>query len=545
MMKQRSALRYSLLLSSALALGVCTQRTEPDPGPPANFAADLESNTLHASYADAKSLADSFEALISGPDVRTHRGVMKLMKRVDCNRNIPVFGNCFGFNPAAPYIVPAFPPAKDEYIDPYYGHAMTVPNQVEQRMSWRMRNQDARVLIGLTPPRGAYFGYQTYVFSREGRPGAFIKRSLLDFFKPEIGEVLFGGGPNPDRMMLFAGPLNAVNQKSISASLEKSDGFQELVALVTTADKRTARLIKDKLIAAGLTENRIFVEGMPEQLRYGHGKSADEFMTLIRYALPDPTLAREAEAYQRDPQFIAMRLEFDLPESGKEPFPQMPFEKRTATSEARYSAAKYELMDIVRDKLKIKDEFSAKSMGKASSLGLNGLDCLVDGMNCLGETQDTDTYRFSSRMLLDEPGATIAVVGVDHSAVGNATYVSLSVNNSVEVRGVAAVSQTGETAGFVTGQLRGSADRFLAHYAPSDETLKNRKMPALFVHFFARDCGALIECTEISEDPVLGIPHGVRMGLLSRAYLRPGTWLGPDPDQMESPLVLRFTRTLP
>jgi len=74
--------------------------------------------------------------------------------------------SCVGNNPSSPYGMYCLPPAP--------GHAPAgaaeppCPREGNLRWVWRLREDEALVFLGKTPPRSRYFSFRSYLFSREG-----------------------------------------------------------------------------------------------------------------------------------------------------------------------------------------------------------------------------------------------------------------------------------------------------------------------------------------------------------------------------------------
>ena len=100
------------------------------------------------------------------PEYRVVRGRAFLMTNSECPTFISIFNSCFGNNPAAPYIIPQ-PPIEDSYVDPYYAKALNTagPNGQTTNIIYRLADQEALVTIVSYPPKAAYLGYVSYVFT--------------------------------------------------------------------------------------------------------------------------------------------------------------------------------------------------------------------------------------------------------------------------------------------------------------------------------------------------------------------------------------------
>ncbi len=126
------------------------------------------------------------------------QGNAYLMTNSDCALFISIFGSCFDQNPAAPYIIPQ-PPIEQSYVDPYYAVPLnqTSPDGAAN-IIYRLSDQEALVTIVSYPPKAAYLGYQSYVFSSETR----------NYPTTDPLQIL---SPDPSRFELFASIGNDVN----------------------------------------------------------------------------------------------------------------------------------------------------------------------------------------------------------------------------------------------------------------------------------------------------------------------------------------------
>lgn len=126
------------------------------------------------------------------------------------------------------------------------------------------------------------------------------------------------------------------------------------------------------------------------------------------------------------------------------------------------------------------------------------------------------------------------VVGVNHTLTDNANYLSIGVYNALDLTGVADTSQTNPAAvGFESGDLTGSATAVLEElglYDMASERLK-RDLPRLFVTLVSRSCPyAAAYCINLNGTSL--IPASSPVTLTQRAYLKPGTTTGANPDVM-------------
>ena len=154
------------------------------------------------------------------------------------------------------------------------------------------------------------------------------------------------------------------------------------------------------------------------------------------------------------------------------------------------------------------------------------LECVKVGMNCLAPTEDSALF-MSARLPLPNDRV-YAVVGALGTRTGNATYVGLGLNASVNQLGFDNISD--ET-------LAGSADGY---------DLPNHGQ--FFIQYFARDCTGLQAltagsyCYSIGDKlPACYNPADLTCSMLVlsvRNYILPGTQRGPAAESTLSPRVI-------
>lgn len=449
----------------------------------------------------------------------------------DCAPFIAVFGNCSGNNPSTPYVF-LQPPIDHTYLDPYFAtpFSQTV-NGTPVNQFFRLADTDALVTVVDLPPQAAYFGFQSYVFSR----------SLADYPKKKFHLPLC---PDPDRILTFASIGKDLNSTIINGQIGSPWSAGSIVYL-TTSNATLAQQLKASAAAyAGGDASRVFIEPVGSNVHTGIDAAADDFTTLIRYALPENpqsgsdwlnTIASHVQVY---------RISTAGGSVSRYGAPRYAY--KTYADESAYTAPVKELTGLLKNWL-VAQQGKASSFPLISSgvnlpfigfVGLIGSDCLAHGTICLGDNQDTDAYRFGWIGTLDERQMAL-VVGVDHTALDFAHYVNLTVYNASTFSGAAAVSQTGESAGFVSGRLRGSASAALADLGLIGQASSSllAALPNLYVVMVARHCPAAYGWCEPVDDSL--IPQGTPMLLLQRTYLKPGSTTGPSPDFLVKPQLIQ------
>lgn len=446
---------------------------------------DAPSSELDAAIADAPvgrdatAVPDAPVAADAGLDLRAaletagfdvSTGAVEL---VDLSSCCAAGSSCSGNNPTSPYGIVYLPRAPGQ----------TVPNEDERpdglAGNWRLRADEAVVLVGVTPPAVAYWGWTPYLFSRE-RPG---------------------GGRAP----VFASLSETMNVATQPVDAEPgAPRFGAPFAIVWTSDATTDAGVRAALAAAGVAARGTGTMPLDSSVvRFGLDAPDDTLGILLRTALFEDDAA--GAAWLADIPVRALRV---TPRSvlAADPLPPPPSRARDLSrSEAALEPAVDRLEAAIRASVPgrtIRDVMV--STGEPDPM-----QCIDMLTFCAGDNRDT-VYPASALFRL-EPGDSLYVLGVDHEATGKATYANASIYAIDHLVGLESVTSRAWV---------GTAEAFLPGDADADE---------LFVWRFARDCGGDPACTVITTDACPdGAPTTALLNVTFRAYLEPTTSTRPD-----------------
>lgn len=477
-------------------------------------------------------------------DLRTKRyqvthGYMKLYTTADCdNYSYPVMKNCFGNNPAAPYIIPIVKSWPNEYVDPATVNALG-KTRSGYSASYRLSPREAIVVYGKLPPPARYLGLESYPFTGVGRMHRLSSSYLAVKAKlPEMLKFLFAWVPGEQHRRLqtissLSNPINNVVIKQQSGATWGQTRY-----FVITPDKSMNRAVRRALARQGVPGSDVFTEPIPKGdvndrdarrsvnppiARLGYGKAANDFVSIMRYALPDN--AQAGNAWRHTLPLTVLRVRATGSASAR-PYPRLVYEHRTTpvneVTNARLRGGLHRLLGGICDRWG--QPCSPKPLINIQGfpIRLLGRDCREIGMNCAGDNWDASYFIAPARTL--DSGEVYALVGTLGTETGNATYVALSVNNLQKLEGVLNVSDP---------KLKGSA-RAYASSVPNQGKF--------YVRYFARDCSKIKnltdgQCTSVGTRAV---PHGVKFATIVREYLAPGTRRGPDPAKILKPRIITF-----
>jgi len=475
------------------------------------------------------------------------RGYFKLYTAADCDLSYQVLHTCLGNNPAAPYVLPVVPPWPDhpgpgEWVDPAtigaFGQTADGYN-----VSYRLDPHEALVILAQMPPPADYFGVQTYLFTRAGEvctksPQYSTIDSYGHYLIPVFFNLVPNEPPNPPRVQIMADLTDSTNNVVIKN--ESHSVWEQLRYFVITPNPTMDAAIRGALNKSGIADRDIFTEKIPGQipepdpnpcpeaatLRFGLDRQADDFGTVIRYAMPVNGVA--ADRWRQRLPLVVLRIR-NLAADDRT-YPWVGFEPRTPSNppETWYNDPPQNYLDKLTQAVCTSWNTVGppqdcnkwmKFLNTQRDLQQTGPACVPAWMNCLAPGEDA-TYQMSGRLQLDWEHF-YAVVGPLSTATDNATYVSLGLNSSLRQLGFANISDE---------QLAGSAYGYTRD-VPGDK---------FFVQYFARDCSALPEqssvdvrshCYSIGDTLPDCDPADLecdRLVLSLRGYIRPGTQRASD-----------------
>lgn len=328
-------------------------------------------------------------------------------------------------NPQSPYIVTAMPEVP--------GQAPNTNVLAGSSASWRLRQDEAIVIIGMTPPPEAFFSFDLTMLSGALRTGPLLWVAV--------------GDPVDNRTVRTTG----------------STPYERPFALVLTGDRRTQAEVDQMLAAVGLDGATNDMTIPPAMFRLGLDEESDEFLFAMRTAVPDAGFEAALDDYRAAPPLRLLRVrprgsstDETKPVYPPDPLPVPPLRvSGTGTTELDLNPTlellrqriierypDYEAHDVVLER-----GFEESYPGLQENLVI---DPPVQGV---GNANNDARYLISTNFSLPD-GSFLVVYGTDHVATGKAAYTSVSVYADAEAALTLASKQHDE--------LRGSARDFIA-----------------------------------------------------------------------------------
>ena len=491
-------------------------------GPPVSGESSMIENKVPASL---ESKAQQLVAGFKKQGFEVSQGYFRLYTNDDCPYSFEQMHSCYGNNPAAPYVTFSVPPWPKEYVDAATDLAFG-PNKAGYSTSYRFDPNEAIVILGILPPPADYFGMQTYLFTRKDKFDT--DSTPYQFFYnlfPNMLDTFFRVVPqNPKRVVSWSSLSNSIN----NVVIERQSGaaFNQERVFIITPDQNMDKAVRNALNKLSVEEKDIFTEAIPSTMRIGLNKPADDFFTLIRYAMPEDGGGEgtPSDTWRKDPPMVVFRVRDAHPGRRAEVYPPVVFESRSAADELYLRPDLFHLVHAIGARWG-QPCADAACTDKAQSLfkvelppvNMVGPECTEIGMNCLGDTQDT-VYQYSADQILDDD-VVFALAGTLGTETDNATYVGLGLMASMRELGFDNLADE---------DLIGTASEYASMVNNTEK---------FFLYYFARDCEGLQDltdgnCREISEttlppcdDPTSTTCDNLKFSL--RDYIRPDTQRAP------------------
>lgn len=411
--------------------------------------------------------------------------------------------DCVYLNAASPYLVPFLP---DDLAKELGLPAETSP-------VWKLRPDEAVVVVGHTPPPLRYFGVMTYL----------VKRYFPADEQGEAGYRTYWNnfGEQESHLTLHtAGTPNGA----------PGDPWNSLFVYILTADRTTDARVREAARIAGYAPPIMNTEPMPQSLlRMGTEPGDDGFVMVWRTAHPDDDAALETWKAAPPLRVFKITPNTEAPEGmSDDPFPIPGFRAR-GTGQTEFG-----LLPAVRDlRQAILDTYSGSNMTAKEFISevvynYGGMHCLEWDINCLGPAMNALYLWTADDIGTLDPDEFVVAYGVNHRLTGMATYMNINMYGMTKH----VSNDSVDSAGGDRDQLVGTA----ADYLPAGHP----DVDKLYAYKFARDCGGETNCFEV-PDEWPGVLLDEVANLTWRAYLNPTTKTAPDPSEVIFDRAIKFS----
>lgn len=381
---------------------------------------------------------------------------------------------------------------------------------------FRLREDEAVVYLGPTPPMGDYFSFTPFLFERR-----------KDSIQPK-GDWMFAALGNP---------LNNMGIKT-----EGPTPFAANTMIVFTADAGVYDRVKAQAVAAGFPESMVNRYELPSQLlNMGVRPRSDSLLILVRTA--NVRDAQQNKAFLNDAQYATVLRVTPAAPVTPQPYATVPMAKRAWKSEQDLYPGLAASLDRLKAAI-LADTPHAKARSYSSTRWWPESRTVLKAtkgspefhMFVAGEAADTP-YRRTSRngepttMPLGKKDMVI-VYGVNHAATGLATYSNFSVYSDQVLNpcgsrmyptrfGCGNPVWSGVT-GMANDGFTGSAKKYL----PNDPLAKYLYAVKVSRKELAGKYAVTVPAPTKGK-PAIGVPAKQNVLIGYRAYLNPNTGRGP------------------
>ncbi len=414
--------------------------------------------------------------------------------------------DCLYLNAASPYLAAFLPVDLGE--TEIWGYSGVVNSPV-----WRLRPDEAVVLVGQTPPPVRYFSLMGYIVKRyfpADEQGGAGYRTYFNNFGDQTNHMTIHTAGTPN-----GAPGNP---------------FNSLFVYILTADRGIDVRVREAARRAGYAPPVMNTEPMPQSLlRMGNEEGDDLFGMILRTAHPENEA--ELEAWKSAPPLRVFRITPNTEPPGgmsSDPFPIPGFRARGS------GQAEFDLLPAVQDlRQAILDKYGGAALAAnefTSQVDFNfgGLHCLEWEINCVGPSINALYLWNEDGIGTLGPDDFVVAYGVNHRQTGQATYMSVSVYGMTKH----ITNDSVDSAGGEGDLLVGTAADYLPAYHPD--------LDMLYAVKFARHCGGEANCYEV-PDTWPGVQPDEVVTLAWRAYLNPVSLTAPDPAEVIFDRVIKFS----
>lgn len=500
-------------------------------------------------YADSSNF--SFEHLVQASEdlkktliengYQVADGSYKYSNLEGCKGAIEKFDTCRGANSDTTYghfIVPRGPGEPDSSVNFYSSNESRV---------WRMRLDEAIVLLAINPPEARYFTYGLFLYS---------------ISTERLKELTGRNYTNPndsfkDRFIVWSSYGTPLNDDVIKAS-NPADPYNSATVVVVTANKELGSklrlLLNDKILPAyGIHRDIVNTLSIPaDDFKLGYEKNSDEFRIINKVAHPKDM--KRAQEYFNNPPAVLLRIWPPINATiTKFEWQDLP-QRRTGTNEDYLTGALNALAIAVRNKYQ-NDLRIGRNMAPIRRFVHPTInECLLEKDGCVGGNPDQIYTHSPAAILTKGKDDFIIAVGVNHVMAGKAKYMSVTVGNAKWEFSIGAIGDE---------KLNGTAEQYLAYIPkkhPGRDMLVNN-VGKFYAYKISRACNNEANCFEVPENSIFcedsngnleecenvearipGIDINDSLRIIERAYKDPKGAIGPSLKETLPPKFILFTQ---
>ncbi|MCX8128470.1 MAG: hypothetical protein N3I35_00010 [Clostridia bacterium] len=335
--------------------------------------------------------------------------------------------SCFGNNANAPYAVLTLPPAPNqdpaEGQEPPIGYDSNNPNNYPANINpilpgatFKLRPDEAIVLIGQTPPPAYYFSFRSYRGLVENQPE-----------KDYSNAITAGNNYTGFYHMLFASLGDTVNNLGIwtNSTPQGSGGypFNSSTIIISTADMYVNQKVRDALDVAGYSSEIINDDNIPMELvNMGLEKGKDVFIFVMRAQLWVQESIGDAYIKNIDKFFKVLRITPKIPIATGNHWP-IPTLKKRETDPTEFQIVPNAVNDINYLRKEIIKKYGTSEYNHidldTNIWILEGYQGILQDVNVYGDNSDA-LYLKTDNFQLTTDDDFVIIYGINHEKTGKA-----------------------------------------------------------------------------------------------------------------------------
>lgn len=398
----------------------------------------------------------------------------------------------------------------------------------EPVLEFKLRPDEAIVLVGKTPPPERYFA-----------------------FYPWIATKVYPDGTSLPQLNI--GVVDPVNYLSIKTDNSPDKPFNSRVVLIFAADQRTYEDVFDALKEAKYSEDYVNKVVFPASvLNLGHGDTADTFRIQMRNAMWEDD--KEGEAYirahtepQTAPPLQIFRVTPKTPREERDasPIPMPPLRVRgTGQSEVHLWN---KLVELRRAIIESNPAMDATDIPVTVPVGYEGIDSMQRKELVGGDARDAfclqagylPEFLWWDRQITLADDEFLMAFGANHVATGKTSYMSVNVYTGDAKDGKLSIGTVDDR------KLSGTAAPYLRDDPAAD---------LMYAYKISRKCpGGYLDqsCLQVPSEDLLTnctrLTVGPRtvLGVIFRMYLEPATMSGAVMPEVLYDRVIKFSPRKP
>jgi disulfide oxidoreductase YuzD len=363
--------------------------------------------------------------------------ILKLVSEGKCSSAL---GNIVG----APYATYILPPAPNQMPSPAQrppkGYDPDNPSNyppnldfVQTGVHYKLRSDEAIVLIGQTPPPSAYFCFRSYLALVENKPEKDYRDKVTDG-DDLTGYYHFIGASLGDQINNYFIWTNKTPYGAFGKPFDAS------TIIITTADKRINQQMRDALNVSGFCHSIMNNDNIPLDLvNMGLEKGKDHFSFVMRANIFQDSLAGWDYIYNIEKYFTVLRIIPQKPYPCSHPWsiPKMRT-REICTNEFQVIPTARNTLDYLRNQIFKKYKNSQYHVIDLdfNLAAIENYESILQDVNTWIDNKDT-IYVKTESFQFDSDDDFLIVYGVNSTQTGFADFINVSLYGDELWNGVA------------------------------------------------------------------------------------------------------------